>query len=86
MQIQTIISVSTVEQLNLFWRRAIIVYALLLSFLRRGLETGGSGVAEEQIKNAVFIASLPWFIGYFLICLVVLLFFWGRYLRREPGD
>jgi len=70
--------------LNLGYGGIGLLYALLLASLRRGFENLQPPLAEELVKNLVFVASLPWFIGYFLLCLVLLLLVFHRHLK-QPG-
>jgi len=72
--------------LNLGYGGIGLLYSLLLAFLRKRVELSRTAIDEELLKNLVFVDSLPWFIGYFLICLALLLFFSFRHLRRFPGE
>ena len=38
---------------------------------------------EETLKNLVFVDSLPWFCGYFIICLLLLLLFFAASLKQK---
>ena len=68
--------------LNLGYGAIGILYSLLLVFLRGQVDSDHSGLAEESIKNIVFVDSLPWFIWYFAICLLVFLCCFAKPLRR----
>lgn len=72
--------------LNLGYGGIGILYSLLLAYLRKGSEQAQPGLAEEFLKNLVFIDSLPWFVGYFAIGLFALLLFSFRVLRRSGQD
>lgn len=69
--------------LNLGYGGIGILYALLLAFLRRSHELSQISIAEEALKNLVFIDSLLWFVGYFALCLGLLLAIFHRYLRQN---
>ncbi len=70
--------------LNLGYGGIGILYSLLLASLRGQISSDQGEVAEETIKNIVFIDSLPWFSWYFIICLSVLLFCFIKPLRNKP--
>ena len=62
------------------------LYALLLAFLRDQANLTQPQLAETALKNQVFIDSLPWFVGYFCLLLIMLLFFMSKWLRQNyPG-
>lgn len=66
--------------LNLGYGGIGLLYALLLSFLRKQATQAQPGLPEVVLKNQVFVDSLPWFSGYFILLLIVLLFIsfrWG---------
>lgn len=69
--------------LNLGYGLIGIFYSLLLAFLRGQFELQQPEIAEEVLKNLVFIDSLPWFVGYFALCLLILLSVFTRSLRRS---
>ncbi len=69
--------------LNLGYGLIGVFYSLLLAFLRNNLSISQPELTEEVLKNQVFIDSLPWFCGYFIICLLLLLFFFTRSLRQK---
>ena len=58
-----------------------LFYGVLLAFLRHA--NAGSPLEETALKNAIFIQSLPWFLGYFFLVAVVLLFVFARTLVTE---
>ncbi len=60
-----------------------MLYALLLAFLRKQESQIDPGLLETALKKQVFINSLPWFVGYFAILLIVLLLFM-RVTLRQP--
>lgn len=75
--------------LNLGYGGIGVLYALLLHSLRKGTEAARPDIGEELLKNLVFIDSLPWFAGYFILLLGLLLLFFGKALRGHkkcPGD
>jgi len=59
--------------LNLGYGGIGLLYALLLTFLRKRAIQVEPGLLETALKNQVFINSLPWFVGYFTLLLLVLL-------------
>jgi len=69
--------------LNLGYGLIGIFYSLLLAFLRDKQELLQPEVTEEALKNLVFVDSLPWFCGYFILCLSLLLLFFTRSLRQK---
>ena len=70
--------------LNLGYGGIGILYSLLLASLRGQVSSGEEVIAEETIKNIVFVDSLPWFSWYFVICLSVLLLCFIKHLRNKP--
>ena len=68
--------------LNLGYGGIGILYSLLLVFLRQQGQQAQPEVVEAVLKNQVFTASLPWFVAYFALFLLVLLFLYGRVLRK----
>ena len=71
--------------MNLGYGGIGILYSLLLAHLRGQISPEQGKLAEETIKNMVFVNSLPWFSWYFAVCLVVLLFFFARSLSNYAG-
>jgi len=71
--------------LNLGYGLIGIFYALLLAYLRGSLSAQLPHVSDEALKNLVFIDSLPWFAGYFLCCLLAILVFFARSMRRKQS-
>jgi len=69
--------------LNLGYGGIGILYSLLLARLRGQISIEQGNLAEETIKNVVFVDSLPWFSWYFAVCLLVLLFFFAKPLRSK---
>jgi len=69
--------------LNLGYGLIGILYSLLLAFLRDESTQAQPELAEEALKNLVFVDSLPWFCGYFIVCLLLLLLFFTRSLRQK---
>ena len=69
--------------LNLGYGGIGILYSLLLARLRGQISPEQGKLAEETIKNIVFVDSLPWFSWYFAVCLVLLLLFFARPLRNK---
>lgn len=68
--------------LNLGYGGIGILYALLLAHLR-GQVSAETEMAEETLKNIVFVDSLPWFSWYFVVCLLVLLLCFTKPLRNK---
>ena len=71
--------------LNLGYGGIGILYSLLLVFLRAQALQAQPEVVEAVLKNQVFSASLPWFVAYFALFLLVLLFLYGRVLRKPDA-
>jgi len=69
--------------LNLGYGLVGVFYSLLLAFLRGRTADSTPGLAEDAIKNLVFVDSLPWFCGYFSFCLLLLLLFFTRSMRHR---
>ncbi len=69
--------------LNLGYGLIGIFYSLLLAFLRNKRELSEISFSEETLKNLFFVDSLPWFCGYFLICLIALLVFFVRIMKKS---
>ena len=59
--------------LNLGYGGIGLLYALLLTFLRKQAILAQPRLLETVLKNEVFINSLPWFVGYFTLLFLVLL-------------
>lgn len=71
--------------LNLGYGGIGLLYALLLTFLRKQTIQTQPELLEAALKNQVFISSLPWFVGYFALLLLVLLLVM-RTTLRQPGS
>jgi MFS family permease len=69
--------------LNLGYGGIGLLYAFLLAFLRKRAELEQPGIAEALLKNQVFIDSLPWFAGYFILLLGTLLLCSWWMLRKK---
>jgi MFS family permease len=69
--------------LNLGYGGIGVLYSLLLAYLGRNVMPGQAELSEEALKNMTFLASLPWFAWYFSGCLILLLFFFVKYLRKK---
>lgn len=72
--------------LNLGYGMIGIFYSLLLVSLRDQTLQVTPSLAEDVLKNQVFVASLPWFVGYFVLCLLVLLLFFSRSLCQKQNN
>ncbi len=68
---------------NLGYGSVGILYSLLLAFLNSRIDLTTKGMSAEVVKNQVFIESMLWFPGFFLVCLLVLLLYAGRALRGQ---
>ncbi|MFO7812602.1 MAG: hypothetical protein R6V21_06510, partial [Pelovirga sp.] len=64
--------------LNLGYGGIGLLYALLLKFLNHRVASQHPEIAEEGLKNLVFTASLPWFVGYFLCLFFILVLLFAR--------
>ncbi len=69
--------------LNLGYGGIGIFYALLLAFLRKQTTAAQPHMLETLLKNQVFVDSLPWFVGYFSLLLIVLLLLTFKSLRKR---
>ena len=69
--------------LNLGYGGIGILYSLLLASLRHQISSEKIGIAEETIKNIVFVDSLPWFSWYFVTLLLILLLCFTKPLRKK---
>ncbi len=72
--------------LNLGYGGIGSLYSLLLTYLRKQDLAAHPELAENALKNLVFIDSLPWFCGYFILCLLLLLAFFSRSLRQRQTE
>ena len=70
--------------LNLGYGLIGIFYSILLAFLRGSTTQVSPTLAGEALKNKVFIDSLPWFSGYFVLILLLLLVAFSRHLSHTP--
>jgi MFS family permease len=52
---------------NLAYGLIGVLYSLLLAYLRSGVSAGQPEISEAQLENLVFIKSIAWFPGYFLL-------------------
>ena len=71
--------------LNLGYGGIGLLYALLLTFLNRQVSSQHPELLEESLKNQVFAASLPWFVGYFLCLLLLLVMVFARPGSQQKG-
>ncbi len=69
--------------MNLGYGGIGILYSLLLVSLRQQNRQLQPDVVEAVLKNQVFTDSLPWFVGYFTTLVTLLLFLYGRALRKH---
>ena len=69
--------------LNLGYGGIGILYSLLLAALRHQISSEEIAMAEETLKNVVFVDSLPWFSWYFVAFLLVLLLCFAKPLRKN---
>jgi hypothetical protein len=58
---------------NLAYGLIGILYSVLLGFLRPRIAASNPDLGRAGIENLVFIKSLGWFPGYFILTLVALL-------------
>ncbi|PLY00380.1 MAG: MFS transporter [Desulfuromonas sp.] len=68
--------------LNLGYGLLGLLYSPLLAHLRGNLHQSRPELADEVLKNQVFVDSLPWFLGYFVICLLLLSAFFLHRLHQ----
>lgn len=69
--------------LNLGYGGIGLLYALLLKFLNHRVGVQHPDIAEESLKNLVFAASLPWFVGYFLCLFLILVLVFSRTMIKS---
>lgn len=69
--------------LNLGYGGIGLLYALLLKFLNHRVGVQHPDIAEESLKNLVFTASLPWFVGYFLCLFLILVLVFSRTMIKS---
>jgi MFS family permease len=72
--------------LNLGYGGIGLLYSLLLAFLRDRDASVHPELGEDALKNLVFVDSLPWFCGYFIICLLLLLIGYTRSLKQPQTE
>lgn len=72
--------------LNLGYGGIGLLYALLLAFLRKQTMQTQPELLDAALKNQVFVNSLPWFVGYFVLFLFVLLLFMRMILRQSETE
>jgi hypothetical protein len=60
---------------NLAYGLIGVLYSLLLAYLRSGATDGRPDISEAQLENLVFIKSIAWFPGYFLLTMGAVLVF-----------
>lgn len=70
---------------NLAYGLIGILYALLLAALRPQVAASHPGLSGAALENSVFIQSIGWFPGYFLVTLAVLLIV-ARWQLRSTKD
>ncbi len=71
--------------LNLGYGGIGICYALLLAYLRKQSTTMQPDILEATLKNQVFVDSLPWFVGYFVLCFTALILL-CRWMHLQKND
>ncbi len=69
--------------LNLGYGGIGLLYSALLVLLRSQAAAEHPGLTGDALKNRVFFDSLPWFSGYFVICLTILLLLFYQVLKRR---
>jgi MFS family permease len=62
-----------------------LLYSMLLLFLRRKVQWEQPEITETLLKNQVFVDSLPWFVGYFGLFLIILFLLFWRMFRKQSG-
>jgi hypothetical protein len=67
---------------NLAYGLIGILYSMLLAFLRPQLAASMPGISRINLENAVFIDSMGWFPGYFILTIIILLVVAQRKLRH----
>jgi hypothetical protein len=69
--------------LNLGYGGIGLLYALLLYFLRQQVRLESPEMIENMLVNQVFVDSLPWFVGYFVILMTALLLGSYKLLKHQ---
>jgi hypothetical protein len=67
-----------------------VLYSLLLAHLRLQVAGAQPQIAGAQVENLIFIRSIAWFPGYFLLTMLALLLFarWrlkNTDMHKKPG-
>ena len=70
---------------NLAYGLIGVLYSLLLAYLRLGVSAGRPDISEVQLENLVFIKSIGWFPGYFLLTIGAVLVF-ARWRLRNTDE
>ena len=60
---------------NLAYGLIGVLYSLLLAYLSRGVVAAQPNIGDIQLENLVFIKSIAWFPGYFLLTMLAVLVF-----------
>jgi hypothetical protein len=60
---------------NLAYGMIGVLYSILLAYLRSTVGTARPDVTGAQLENLVFIKSLAWFPGYFLLTMLAVVIF-----------
>ena len=69
--------------LNIGYGGIGLLYALLLYSLRHQARLANPKMNEKLLVNQVFIDSLPWFVGYFVILMTALILSSNKLLRQQ---
>ncbi|MGD9206825.1 MAG: MFS transporter, partial [Desulfobacterales bacterium] len=60
---------------NLAYGLIGVLYSMLLAYLSIGISTNRPDISDIQLENLVFIKSIAWFPGYFLLTMLAVLVF-----------
>ncbi len=60
---------------NLAYGLIGVLYSLLLAYLSFGVRTGRPDISDVQLESLVFVKSIAWFPGYFLLTMLAVLLF-----------
>ena len=58
---------------NLAYGLIGVLYSLLLAYLSRGVVAAQPNIGDVQLENLVFVKSIAWFPGYFLLTMLAVL-------------
>ena len=72
--------------LNLAYGLIGVLYSMLLALLRGKVHLNRPGLAGKGLEDRVFVKSIGWFPGYFIVALLALLLFARRQIRHVKKE